>query len=391
MFSKSNYKRLGVKLLTLKGYNVGLWDITQIAKPTYFNNYSLPTHQVLQQEVRDKIIFVHTQDYFDDLVKSLTNNDIVIVPPNLNTVFPYAVDKFAQYNIRYGTYLLTTFAYSYVKLPLLRFVTFHLRNPISAIKKFIFKFYKRRLPMWAPEFILVGGEEESQSISSYSKSGSFPHVIKAHTFDYDTYLREENHNRDRIVKGKEYAVFLDEYLTEDDCQDFVESKSSPVISAKKYYPRINKLFEYIERQFNLEVIIAAHPLSNYSKIPNPYNGREMILGETVNLVKYSKLVLTHFSTSISFAILYFKPIVFLSHQAFDHPTKNLHIQLIAKYFGVTPIELSNNYISLNSLPLVDIDNYDKYKNTWIKERGSQEIYIWDNFVDYLTNIKMQER
>ena len=52
MFCKSNYARLGVELLTLKGYDVRLWDITPIAKPFFFKNYTLPAHQVLPKEVR---------------------------------------------------------------------------------------------------------------------------------------------------------------------------------------------------------------------------------------------------------------------------------------------------------------------------------------------------
>ena len=384
MYSKSNYARLGVELLTQKGYDVRLWDITSIAKPIYFNNYTLPAHQVLPQEVRDKIIFIQKRDHFHDLVKGLTNDDIVIVPSNLNTVFSYAVEIFTLYNIRFGTYLLTTFLGINCKLTLFQLVKFHLRNPISSFKKIIFKFYnKHRLPVWAPEFILVGGEEESQRVASFSTSDSFPHVIKAHTFDYDTYLREENYNRDRIIKGKEYAVFIDEYLTQYDCQDFVESQASPVITAEEYYPSLNKLFEYIENQFNLEVIVAAHPLSNYDKSSNPYNNRKMICHETINLVKHSTLVLTHNSTSLCFAVLYYKPMVFLAHKAFSDPLKNLRIQLIAKYFGVTPIELSNNNRYFNPLPMVDSDTYDRYKFTWIKEKGTKEKYIWDIFSDYL--------
>ena len=384
MYSKSNYARLGVELLTHKGYDVRLWDITSIAKPIYFNKYTLPAHQVLPQEVRDKIIFTKNRDHFHDLVKSLTNNDIVIVPSNLNTVFSYAVEIFTLYNIRFGTYLLTTFLGINCKLTLFQLVKFHLRNPISSFKKIIFKFYnKHRLPVWAPEFILVGGEEESQRVASFSTSDSFPHVIKAHTFDYDTYLREENYNRDRIIKGKEYAVFIDEYLTQYDCQDFVEDQTSPIITAKKYYPSLNKLLEYIENQFNLEVIIAAHPLSNYDNSSNPYDNRKMICHKTINLVKHSTLVLTHFSTSISFAVLYYKPMVFLTHQAFSDPLKRLRLPLVAKYFGVTPIELSNNNRYFNSLPMVDNDTYDRYKFTWIKEKGTKEKYIWDIFSDYL--------
>ena len=73
----------------------------------------------------------------------------------------------------------------------------------------------------------------------------------------------------------------------------------------------------------------------------------------------------------------------LTHLAFSDPIKNLRIQLVAKYFGVTPIELSNNNRYFNSLPMVDSDTYDRYKFTWIKEKGTKEKYIWDIFSDYL--------
>ena len=75
--------------------------------------------------------------------------------------------------------------------------------------------------------------------------------------------------------------------------------------------------------------------------------------------------------------------VFLTHQAFSDPLKRLRLPLVAKYFGVTPIELSNNNRYFNSLPMVDNDTYDRYKFTWIKEKGTKEKYIWDIFSDYL--------
>ena len=55
----------------------------------------------------------------------------------------------------------------------------------------------------------------------------------------------------------------------------------------------------------------AHPRSNYEKHPELFKKYKIIKGKTIDLVKNSKLVLMHCSTSVNYAVIYKKPIIIL--------------------------------------------------------------------------------
>ena len=64
-----------------------------------------------------------------------------------------------------------------------------------------------------------------------------------------------------------------------------------------------------ELEFNLKVIIAAHPKSKYSK--DVFGGREIYYDRTPELSINSKFIIAHHSTAISYAVLGYKPIIFI--------------------------------------------------------------------------------
>ena len=75
------------------------------------------------------------------------------------------------------------------------------------------------------------------------------------------------------------------------------------------YNKTKKLIDKIEKKYNAKVVIACHPKSNYKIEDNFFNNRTLINHKTENLIKFSKFVITHGSTAISYAILYEKPIL----------------------------------------------------------------------------------
>jgi hypothetical protein len=66
-------------------------------------------------------------------------------------------------------------------------------------------------------------------------------------------------------------------------------------------------------------VIAAHPSSKYSK--ESFGNREIIYGKTGELVKASDGVITHYSTSYVFPILFNKPLLFITTNHMK-PVKN---------------------------------------------------------------------
>ena len=62
-----------------------------------------------------------------------------------------------------------------------------------------------------PNFIILGGKRSWQiNFDKYSHAGKTK-FIKAHAFDYDSYLNQERIDNKRFI-NHDYAVFLDEYV-----------------------------------------------------------------------------------------------------------------------------------------------------------------------------------
>ena len=67
----------------------------------------------------------------------------------------------------------------------------------------------------------------------------------------------------------------------------------------------------MQRKTNMNIVVAVHPRSNYKEIENQFNNFDIISGSTISLVQKANFVFGHMSTSMNFAVLYNKPIIFL--------------------------------------------------------------------------------
>lgn len=131
-------------------------------------------------------------------------------------------------------------------------------------------------------------------------------VIPMNAADYDQYQKINSGNLAPIVSGR-YAVFLDIYLPYHADAKVVGWSS---VKPDAYYASLNQFFALLEKKYNIEIVIAAHPRADYRTL-NPFNGRRIFHGRTPELVKDADFVISHSSTSQSYAILNQKPIVFI--------------------------------------------------------------------------------
>ena len=120
--------------------------------------------------------------------------------------------------------------------------------------------------------------------------------IWLHLLDYDIYLKYREEGADMTL-GR-YAVFLDEYIPFH--PDYQSMGVEPPASADEYYPKLCTFFEFIEKKFDLRVIVAAHPRSNYDLTKKYFGDRQVIKGKTTQLVKDSVFVIAHASTFCRF-------------------------------------------------------------------------------------------
>jgi len=176
---------------------------------------------------------------------------------------------------------------------------------LSIFRRIISYPSKARKQDYIVDYLFYAGSETLNTLKLPSKN--YIKKISSPALDYNLHLREDN--KKRIIK-KKYVVFLDSMLFHHDDQNIKFFKRDVSL---KYFEEINKFFYILEKKLNLKVIIAMHPscnIKNYSKF---FENRTCLKNQSINLVKYSELVLLHpSSTSINFPVIYNKPMLFLT-------------------------------------------------------------------------------
>ena len=147
------------------------------------------------------------------------------------------------------------------------------------------------------------------------------------------------------------------------------------INAEGYFAAMNILFDEIERKYNKKVIIAAHP-SCYDKYLNGrfLGDRDIVQGETLELVKGSWAVIAHNSTAISFPIIFDKPLILVTtedmHTVRKHTCK--FCELYSRILNCVYIK-SENEIQLPDTLTVDADAYSSFKYQYLTNKDSESV------------------
>ena len=160
--------------------------------------------------------------------------------------------------------------------------------------------------------------------------------------DYEKYLSLSAASEAPLVKG-EYIVYVDQYFLHHPIMPVGNPGVNFKALIKPYYASLNRFFDIIEKKYGANVVIAAHPVADYKE--NPFGGREIFYYKTAELVKDSIGVCMHNSCSMSFVVLFNKPIcLFFNKQMNTVPEMR---------------DMTIEYSQLFHLPLVDIDNFSE--------------------------------
>ena len=368
-FNQRDYNRFGFELLQKLGYEVHAWDFTYQLRLVAYNNYSPsdPIEYKLHFEVRSRSDFYRLIDEFG-------KNAIFLCLFGLTPTSKYVFEKLASQKFKYGIASI-----GYLPSPpndVLRKIVTNMLHPYKLFKKIKDRMF---LPKMSPDFVITGGR-----LSTEKMNAAYPlaTLVKAHSLDYDLFLDLER-NIKQPNSIKKYTVFLDEFVPYH--PDFLYMGVRPDAIPETYYPEINAFFDSIEKFYNVQVIIAAHPRSNYkTNNYNPFENREIFFGKTAELIKDSGLVLTHGSTAKSFAVLLYKSIIFISSSNYSKRF-NRSIEAAAKSVGKSPINISSKYY-LNTEIDVNTKLYTDFIDKYVKEKGTVHKPTWEIFADYCDSI-----
>ena len=140
---------------------------------------------------------------------------------------------------------------------------------------------------------------------------SRPHqTYSIHHPDAEQYLRLSQQPPTRTDR---YVVYLDQYFPLHPDSDEMEPEVNHAALAPEFFQSINRFFAEVEKQLDCKIVIAAHPVADYSN--NPFEGREVIYYKTAELVRDSIGVCLHHTASANFIALFDKPFVLLECNA----------------------------------------------------------------------------
>lgn len=370
-----NYERFGIQTLIDKGCNVEMWDFTPWIHPNTWQQFiksgrklkefagyfSITSKNQLQQHCREPenikyFIDLTGEDYRSIWVKIfLIRMGATRVVCTTGTI-PQPDGKKASLVAK----LKRIFARGPVK-------TLHwLTNALVC---------KLVSPLSCPGLVVVSGEKEIPAAGSVRK------VLKAHNLDYDIYLKLI---KSKDVLTEDYAVFIDQ----DYCfhSDFVFEGRPFWVTPEKYFPAVCDCLRKLSQALKVDLKIAAHPRSSYqSGLSNYFEGIPVEYGKTAELLRDCKVVVCHDSTAIQFAVLFSKPLIFLTTDQLDSSFEGKSIAAFASELGKTVINLDRNLDKIDWKKELSIDSakYAKYRKKYIKIDGSPERPFWEIVADHI--------
>lgn len=265
------------------------------------------------------------------------------------------------------------------KINIMRFSLLNIATSINtgtvrrALNTLMRRVMLRVLPDQSPDFALVAGEswrENSRFIEAKNK-------ISAHSFDYEKYLRVQSSPSTRCF---DYAVYLDEKIV--DHEDNSELGYPAPVTKDDFLLLLNNFFLEFESSCNMPVIVAGYPSQRINECSQIYAGREMVIGETAELVSNAKVVFTHASTSVSFAVLWRRPIVFLTN---NELTKSWYYPWIEARKSILKAPMVNmgfdspRQDEISEWFTINQEAYQHYEETYIKSQNSPKVSLWTIF------------
>lgn len=372
-FTERDYHRLGIETLK-RNFNVLILDCTPLLFPEYYNKYihAADSHY----EIQSITSLQQAQYFINNLCEKSLAVDLLSQHSEGRQIRLMLKNKKVMRMIAQLSLLPSLESSTYPKIK-------YILSLVVQPQKFIGKLRNRlgqlilRSPY--PDMALCSGKAGFGD----PRLKGVEHRIMAHSFDYDIYLSQRSNSSQGV---RPYAVFLDEDMVHH--SDYDHSSISAPATESAYYKSLLNFFEIFEINTGLEIIFAAHPRSRYDIRPHLLGGRKYVKGNTAQLVRDATMVLCHQSTSMNFAILWIKPIVFLTSNELISNFIGARIDLISRFFNKPalnidePIDLLSNEI----LAQIDIHAYKKYEELYIKMPGTPERPIWEIFTDYVKNL-----
>jgi hypothetical protein len=374
-FNKRDYDRFGIEVLLNNGFDVYVWDFTPFIRERIYQSV----------KISDPCSYKKLRQFytFEDAKTSLLKLDkcaaiICLIGYNFDTLKIYRV--LGKTKIKYGTFVSNA-----IPPPVTQ--NYHMLRKVLRLKvKNILRSSVLRIPFQylgvCPVNFLLAGGSESKHGHSYPTNVETK-IVWAHSLDYDIYLEEEKKS---FCFQQGMGVFLDEYFPFH--PDNLYRGIATPITPEVYYSQLCKFFDLLENDYKVKISIAAHPRSNYEEHPDYYKGRTLIKGQTCHLIRNAEFVIAQSSTAINWAVLFKKPIIFITSNKLRCTVEGPYIESIAFLLNKKPINLDlimnhEENVDWNHEMMVDHKAYDEYREAYIKTETSPERPYWEIVANFI--------
>tara|TARA_Y100001970_G_scaffold286571_1_gene409036 strand:- start:997 stop:2145 length:1149 start_codon:yes stop_codon:yes gene_type:complete len=365
IFNKRDYLRFNIRFLK-KNFKVKIYSFVKIINPKLIKKYK-------NYKIRELLIFNNTSEFLKELKNE---NNVLVIDFLGSSYYAWKIrNKIKNKNIK-----IAKFYNGLSEKPKLnlfnRIINLFIKKKQSAgniFDRINIKFSNYLNKKFKPDIVFVGGD----FYKTQAKKNKIKKIIEAHSWDYDIYLKIKN----KKVKNNNYAVFIDGNVP--DHPDYIYHKAVAPVDEKNYYKDLNNFFDNFEKKFNLKIRIAASPKSKKNILKYFFPNRKIYFNQTPILIKDSKLVILHKSTSIFYILKFLKPVFFITSNELIGTWYHDEILYNAEKFGRNLLNINNNITTKKEELFKPInkkfsDRYIQY-NDKSKNTGSK--LIWKIFTD----------
>ena len=371
-----NIQRLGLDVWLEKGWTVRVWNMTPINEPSSFKEIAKKN-----SSLANKFNYVEVGSYgelFSNLMDLKRSKGVIIDFGGIyiSSLICKIYSKLKGYRIL----MCDISSIPDLEVPEGKLNVF--KHRLKAIKRVGFFGFFGRLFLLTLRFLNPRVDYAVTSGLAVPKALSKARVkIGAHTLDYETFMSIRDKKTKRFVRSK-YLVFIDQDLPQH--PDFLFSREAKhPVTPKVYYSSLVNFLNELSTVTGLKVVISIHPRGNLEKSKQYFPNFRVTKGNTGNLIKDSHLVVTHFSVAISFAILFRKPLLFVSSNEMiksihNNQIKRLALLLDQKIYNIDEVkelyEHSNILLSINP-------KCQSFQELYIKNPVNPDIALWPRVVD----------
>ena len=124
---------------------------------------------------------------------------------------------------------------------------------------------------------------------------------------------------------------------------------------------LNNFFNYIEKKFKKDIVIALNPKSDKKKAKKNFLNRKIFQNKTSQLIKNSKFSIIHSSTALSYSVLAYKPVLFITNNQIKMSWFQQEIDFSASQLNNKVLNIDNLRNDLNIYSYLNL-NKKYYKN-----------------------------